>query len=70
MPPASVAVRRFLVHEGGAVTVDWVALTAALVGMGLAVLALVGNGMDAVTEDVETQLEVDHIQRITGGFGS
>ena len=34
----------FLNDESGAVTVDWVVLTAAIVGLGIAVLTSVGNG--------------------------
>ncbi len=34
----------FLNEEDGAITVDWVVLTAAIVGLGLAVLAAVGDG--------------------------
>ena len=31
-------------NEDGAVTVDWVVLTAAIVGLGVALLALIANG--------------------------
>ena len=34
----------FLAHEDGAVTVDWVVLTAAVVGMGFAVLTSIAGG--------------------------
>ncbi len=34
----------FLKNEDGAVTVDWVVLTAAIIGLGLAVIATVSNG--------------------------
>ena len=34
----------FLADESGAVTVDWVVLTAAIVGLGIAVLTSVGGG--------------------------
>ena len=34
--------KKFLTSESGAVTVDWVVLTAGLVGMGLAIAAAVG----------------------------
>lgn len=40
--------REFIVSfawdEGGAVTVDWVVLTAAIVGLGIAVITTVANG--------------------------
>lgn len=34
----------FLKGESGAITVDWVVLTAALIGLGLAVITTVSNG--------------------------
>ena len=36
-------ITKFVKSEDGAVTVDWVVLTAALVGLGLSVLAVVGS---------------------------
>jgi Flp pilus assembly pilin Flp len=38
--------RRFREDEAGAVTVDWVVLTAAIVGFAIAVLATVQGGME------------------------
>ena len=35
---------QFLQDDDGAVTVDWVVLTAAIVGMGVAVVTTVANG--------------------------
>jgi len=35
---------QFAKDENGAVTVDWVVLTGAIVGLGLAVIATVGDG--------------------------
>jgi Flp pilus assembly pilin Flp len=54
-------VARFAMDENGAVTVDWVVLTAALVGLGLAVINVVGSGLDNLANDIRTQLERDHI---------
>ena len=39
-------IRRFDREEAGAVTVDWVVLTAAIVGLGIAVLTTVGGATD------------------------
>lgn len=39
-------VSRFALSEGGAVTVDWVVLTGALCGLGIAVLAVVSSGVE------------------------
>jgi hypothetical protein len=37
-------IKHFLSREDGAVTVDWVVLTAAIVGMGFAVLSSIAGG--------------------------
>lgn len=51
----------FLQNESGAVTVDWVVLTAALVGLGLAVMGVVSGGIEDLSGDVDTQLRADDI---------
>lgn len=48
--------RRFAADEDGAVTVDWVVLTAAVVGLGIAVLSSVTSGTKTVTQTVSGQL--------------
>ncbi|WP_375550450.1 pilus assembly protein [Rhodophyticola porphyridii] len=45
--------------ESGAVTVDWVVLTAALVGLGIAVVAVVVTGVQEPTNSLNTQLGTD-----------
>lgn len=52
MPVMSVFVKCFLADEDGAVTVDWVVLTAAIVGMGMLVLAPVAFETDNASQDV------------------
>jgi hypothetical protein len=47
----------FLRAEDGAVTVDWVVLTAALVGLGLAVAGTVSNGLADLSGDIRGQLQ-------------
>ncbi len=37
--------KSFRQNEDGAVTVDWVVLTAAIVGLGIAVITVVGKGV-------------------------
>ena len=49
-------VKNFVNDEDGAVTVDWVVLTAAIVGLGLAVMAAVSNGLESVSGAIEDQL--------------
>ncbi|SLN37386.1 hypothetical protein PSA7680_01799 [Pseudoruegeria aquimaris] len=43
---------KFAKDESGAVTVDWVVLTAALVGLAIAVLSTVATGVDNVNDDL------------------
>jgi Flp pilus assembly pilin Flp len=42
--------------ESGAVTVDWVVLTAAIVGLGIAVITSVRTGTTALATDISTSL--------------
>jgi len=46
----------FLKDESGAVTVDWVVLTAAIVGLGIAVLTSVGNGTTTLADKISSEL--------------
>lgn len=46
----------FLKDESGAVTVDWVVLTAAIVGLGIAILTSVGGGTQDLADTVSTNL--------------
>ena len=48
--------KTFAADESGAVTVDWVVLTAAIVGLGLAVMAVVSSGVENLSGDIETSL--------------
>ena len=49
-------IKNFRNDEDGAVTVDWVVLTAALVGLGIAVLAAVSTGLEDLSGDIEGEL--------------
>jgi Flp pilus assembly pilin Flp len=46
----------FCSDESGAVTVDWVVLTAAIVGLGIAVYAVVSGGISDLSQDIDNQL--------------
>jgi hypothetical protein len=48
---------KFVESEDGAVTVDWVVLTAAIVGLGVAVIASVSSGATDVSGSVGASLE-------------
>lgn len=53
--------KTFLRDESGAVTVDWVVLTAALVGTGLAVAVVVSSGTKDLATDVDEALSTQLI---------
>ena len=46
----------FFTAEDGAVTVDWVVLTAAIVGIGLAVVTVVAEGVGDVTAAIDNDI--------------
>jgi len=46
----------FSEDETGAVTVDWVVLTAALVGIGLTVITTIRGGINEAATDIRNQL--------------
>jgi len=45
-------IKNFAANESGAVTVDWVVLTAAVVGLGLAVLSLIKGKTETLTNKI------------------
>ena len=49
-------IKTFVANDSGAVTVDWVVLTAAIVGLGLAVVASVRTGVGSLASDISTSL--------------
>ncbi len=46
----------FLNDESGAVTVDWVVLTAAIVGLGIAVLTSVSGGTTTFADKISSHM--------------
>ncbi|MGB3555337.1 MAG: hypothetical protein WBA25_11920 [Jannaschia sp.] len=50
------AIKTFSADKSGAVTIDWVVLTAALVGLGLAVMGVVSGGVETMTNNIEDTL--------------
>ncbi len=53
----STLVQNFKNDESGAVTVDWVVLTAAIVGLGIAVLTSVSTGTKSLAGKISGELE-------------
>ena len=48
--------KAFRNDESGAVTVDWVVLTAAIVGLGMVVMVTVGGGITGLGDSIVTDL--------------
>lgn len=55
-----MAMNAFLKDDQGAVTVDWVVLTAGLVGLGLATMTVVSSGVEDVSTDIDETLTNDN----------
>lgn len=56
----------FLNSESGAVTVDWVVITAAVVGLGLATMAVVSRGVETTSRASSDTMEG---VQVTASFG-
>lgn len=48
--------KKFRKSEDGAVTVDWVVLTAAVVGLGVAALTLIGPAVKTMSTTISTDI--------------
>ena len=57
----------FLKDESGAVTVDWVVLTAAVVGLGIVVLTSVGGGTTTLANKVSSHMASQGVTTTYGG---
>ncbi len=49
----------FAKNESGAVTVDWVVLTAAIVGIAIAVLTVIAGGINTASNNINNDLTAD-----------
>lgn len=49
-------ISKFIQDDDGAITVDWVVLTAAIVGLGIAVIATVAGGIGDVTDAIDADI--------------
>lgn len=57
--------KKFQKDEDGAVTVDWVVLTAAIVGLGVAVITAVSTGVDDLGTQIQTNLEAGTVKDLS-----
>lgn len=58
--------KTFRDDESGAVTVDWVVLTAAIVGLGIAVIAAVSGGVQGLGDQISSALTADGDESLVG----
>ena len=58
-------ITRFRNDENGAVTVDWVVLTAAIVGLGLAVMMALGTGITETATGIATSVSTQEAPTFT-----
>lgn len=49
-------IKNFRADEDGAVTVDWVVLTAAIVGLGVTAITFVSQGVNTLGSQISTEL--------------
>ena len=64
--------KRFAQDESGAVTVDWVVLTAAIVGLGIAISSVIFTNVKEIGNDIDSNLAgvtVDTTMPAGGGEG-
>jgi len=57
----TTAIKTFLNDESGAVTVDWVVLTAAIVGLGIVVLTTVGEGTTTFADKISSHMATQDV---------
>lgn len=50
-------IKFFRKNEDAAVTVDWVVLTAAIVGLGIATLAVIRDGVEGIATSISDELD-------------
>ncbi len=61
--------KKFLQDESGAVTVDWVVLTAASIGMGIAVTSSIGDGVKDLADRVAVDIGNTSVVFVASGGG-
>ncbi len=55
-------IKNFRKDEDGAVTVDWVVLTAAVVGLGVAGVSTVGSGISTLADAIESGVSTKTVE--------
>ena len=60
----------FIEDDDGAVTVDWVVLTSAIVGLTIAVMLSVGNSTSGLADKISGKIQATNVWDFSGGGGS
>lgn len=60
-------IKNFRADEDGAVTVDWVVLTAAIVGLAIAIFTTMFGNVEALATDINTDLGTVSIDKTLDG---
>ena len=63
-------IKNFHRDEDGAVTVDWVVLTAAIVGLGIAILTTVQGGTQSLANKISAELSGISVTNGQAGGGT
>ena len=63
-------IEEFLEEDEGAVTVDWVVMTAAVVGIGTAAVSTVQDGIEALASDISSAISTKTVNNGDGSSGS
>ncbi len=63
-------IRTFIKDDSGAVTVDWVVLTGATVGLGLATMGVVSGGIENLSTDVSNQMRNQEVGGLFSNWGA
>lgn len=50
---------KFITDDHGAISVDWVVISAACVAMGISSTNVIANGMSDMAQEIEAQLRID-----------
>ena len=58
--------KNFRRDEDGAVTIDWVVLTAAIVGLGIAVASSLSGNVESLAADINTEVGTQTIDTTLG----
>jgi len=63
-------IKNFLNDEDGAVTVDWVVLTAAVVALGIGAISAISGSVDTLASDISASVTAGDATAGTGGVNN